>query len=381
MRGMQNAAGGTLKERALAFYANARGWRTKRRLIIFESDDWGAVRMPGPEVYNQLLSAGISVDKSSYARVDSLENGRDLELLMALLGRHQDFKGRSPIFTFNTVLGNPDFSAIRDDRFERFHHEHFFTSYLNVHGRDLESVWREGIDAGVIRPQFHAREHLNVPLWMRDLKAGHTAVRTAFDCGYYGLTTETSSTRQTNYLAAFWVETLDDLGVAQSALIDGLRLFEKTFGFRSASFVPCNYVLASELEDTAYVNGVRLIQGQRGQLAPDVHSGKFRVRRAFTGQRSSRGLVYSVRNVLFEPFSDDRIDWVARAMHDIASAFKLRKPAIVCSHRANYTSGMSTTNRDRSLHLLEELLTAIIKRWPNVEFTTSDELLQLMAPR
>ena len=34
---------------------NIPGWRTKRKLVVIESDDWGAIRMPSKEIYNQFL--------------------------------------------------------------------------------------------------------------------------------------------------------------------------------------------------------------------------------------------------------------------------------------------------------------------------------------
>lgn len=369
---------GPLKERVLSLHVNARGWRTRRRLIAFESDDWGAIRMPGPQVYSSLLAAGIPVDKSAYDRLDCLESRADLENLVGVLERNRDANGRPAVFTFNTVMGNPDFDAIRDDQFEMFHHEYLFDSYRRIHGEDLEPLWHEGISCGLIRPQFHAREHLNVPLWMRDLKAGRPDVRVAFDHAYCGLTTRTSAAGQSNYLAAFWADSPADLAVMSENLVDGLEIFNVTFGFRSLTFVPCNYVLPDELENVTHDHGVRLIQGQRGQLAPDPQGGNGRIRRIFTGQWSPRGPMYSVRNVRFEPFEDAHADWVARAMREIGSAFALHKPAIVCTHRVNYTSGMSVAHRDRSLRLLEELLRAISVRWPDAEFITSDELLHLM---
>ena len=37
------------------------GWRTKRKLIVLESDDWGSIRMPSVEAYNNLQKAGIDL--------------------------------------------------------------------------------------------------------------------------------------------------------------------------------------------------------------------------------------------------------------------------------------------------------------------------------
>ena len=96
---------------------------------------------------------------------------------MNVIDAHRDASGRPATFTFNTVMGNPDFEAIERDSFEHFHHQHLFESYRHYHGEDLEDDWRNAIDSRLIRPQFHAREHLNSPLWMADLKAGHQETR------------------------------------------------------------------------------------------------------------------------------------------------------------------------------------------------------------
>ncbi len=69
-------------------------------------------------------------------------------------------------------MGNPDFEKIKESGFETFFHEHFFDSYKRYHNQDLQSTWEEGIKAGLIQPQFHAREHLNVSLWLKDLREG-----------------------------------------------------------------------------------------------------------------------------------------------------------------------------------------------------------------
>ena len=54
------------------------GWHTKRHIIVFESDDWGAVRMPSLEVFNSLRSKGVSVgDSYGYDLNDTLASNDD----------------------------------------------------------------------------------------------------------------------------------------------------------------------------------------------------------------------------------------------------------------------------------------------------------------
>lgn len=85
-----------------------------------------------------------------------------------------------------------------------------------------------------------------------------------------------------------------------------------------------------------------------------------------------------MRNVLFEPFENEKIDWVNQAMNDINNAFIWGKPAIVSTHRINYVSQMSIKPRDKNLKMLNQLLKKILIRWPEVEFMSSDELYKII---
>ena len=56
------------------------GYKTNRKIVVFESDDWGSIRMPSKLAYSNLLNKGIDVDKSYlYDTLDSLEKKEDLE--------------------------------------------------------------------------------------------------------------------------------------------------------------------------------------------------------------------------------------------------------------------------------------------------------------
>lgn len=371
----------SVKDRTLWLYANLRGWRTRRKLVIFESDDWGAIRMPGRRAYDALLAAGIRVDRSAYDRLDCLERREDLNALFQVLSSHHDAGGRPARFTFNTVMGNPDFDAIRRDCFEHFHHQHMFESYRDYHGDDLEPVWREAIRAQLIQPQFHAREHLNAPLWMRDLKSGLPETQAAFEHRFYGLKTRTSSPYQKNYLAAYWPDSPLHMEQINEIAADGLSMFERTFGYRSSTLVACNYVWPHAIEGRFADLGVKLLQSQRAQIEPQpARQGATHARRHYTGQKSPHGLRYSVRNVLFEPYLDPHRDWCARALEHVGAAFQLGKPAVVCTHRINYVGGMDAVHRDRSLAMLGRFLDGLRRRWPDIEFISSDELACLMEP-
>ena len=43
-----------LKHRLSNIIYNIPGWRTKRHIVVIESDDWGAIRMPSRQVFDFL---------------------------------------------------------------------------------------------------------------------------------------------------------------------------------------------------------------------------------------------------------------------------------------------------------------------------------------
>ena len=61
-------------------------------------------------------------------------------------------------------------------------------------------------------------------------------------------------------------------------------------------------------------------------------------------------------------------------MKEIEIAFNCNKPATISSHRVNYMGTINPENRAEGLKKLDQLLGAIIKKWPEVEFITSMEL-------
>jgi hypothetical protein len=64
-------------------------------------------------------------------------------------------------------------------------------------------------------------------------------------------------------------------------------------------------------------------------------------------------------------------------MFKVNLAFKLRKPAIISSHRVNFIEN-NLSNKINGLKKLEKLLKEIVKKWPDVEFMSSKDLINLM---
>ena len=366
-------------EAAKSHWYNARGWRTGRRIVVFESDDWGAIRTPSLAVFERLQNSRNGIRVNRFDALDCLESGEDLQALAEVLSSFRSNHGGPARFTCNMVLQNPDYQAIEEADFETYSAESLFASYQRVHGQDLAPLWQEIQQEKFIQPQFHAREHLNVALWMKDLRAGHPATREAFGLGCYGQMQSTGSPHQGHYLAAYHANGRADLEEKGRVLAEGLELFERLFGFRSSTMIPCNYTWAGELTGQLAARGVLGLQGARVAHIPQVDAeGKLGRERRYLRSEPSGKLVDLVRNVTFEPYAKPDEDPVAPALRQVSTAFLWRKPAVVSTHRINYVSGLDLRHRDRSLSLLRELIAGILKRWPDVEFMTSDELARLM---
>jgi len=83
---------GTKKSEILVYLSNLPGWRTKRKIVVIESDDWGSVYMPSREALEALKGMGIPLT-SHYLNNDTLESNDDMKMLFDVLSRHTDGYG------------------------------------------------------------------------------------------------------------------------------------------------------------------------------------------------------------------------------------------------------------------------------------------------
>lgn len=359
-------------------YINARGWHSNRKLLLIESDDWGAIRMPSRKVYDYLLSKNITVDKSYFDKNDSLESVEDLQNLFEVLSNFHDINGNPAIITAFAVVANPFYEKIESENKVNYHYELIYDTYSrNSHTDKALTMIQKGVKEKLFYPQFHGREHINVKRWMEAINTSSLKEKIAFqqhsiissimegDTFHYDLP----------YFPALDLSEKNEISEQQNIIIDGLSHFKTIFGFESKSFVaPCG-IFSDEINKPLHDLGVTLLSGQ--QYKPKGNR-KLEVKNKIWGHKNEYGQIYWRRNCTFEPSRNQDHDWVNSCLKEIEIAFRWGKPAVINSHRVNFIGSIFRENREKTLVKLKFLLKEVQKKWPEVEFVDTEKLSNFM---
>lgn len=363
--------------------SNLPGWRTNRKIVVIESDDWGSIGLEDAHHLKALNTAGIwpvDADEARYIENDTLASEKDFADLFEVLDSVKDSKSKSAVFTAVAVVANPDFDKIKAADYQEYFYEPFTISLqrFSNHANSFQ-FWKEGIDKHLFVPQFHGREHLNISAWMRALQAGQEDTRKAFDLKFYGIT-DKQPVNHVAYRAAFDIDDPAEIAYLESVISSGLDLFQQLFGYKASFFVPTNGPFNNSLEKPLADRGIYYIGASKIQREP-VGFNRYRKHFHYPGQRNRLAQVYLTRNCIFEPNSGLSNDWVTTCLNDIEIAFRWNKPAVISSHRCNYIGHINPENRAKGLRELKQLLRSILKKWPETEFMTSNELGDLIAQK
>lgn len=355
------------------------GWHTKRKIVVFESDDWGMSRMKSPEAYKRLLAKGYPVNQCVYNRNDTLENNDDLQFLLEILASVKDKNGKNCLFTLNNVVANPHFERIKKNNFQQYYYEPFTETLKRYPNHDkVLNLYKEGIQSNLFQIQFHGREHINVNRWLKNLQDNNLVLLDAIREDMFTVANSPLGSGRRDFLDAFGEGYEIEYENLKEILCKGADLFEQIWGFRSKSFIAPCYAWSPTIENVLRQIGVRYLQGTHVQRFYKKGSTKVFKKYHYLGQRNHLNQRYLIRNVYFEPSEFSGTDVVDNALNAIDLAFNYYKPAVICSHRVNYIGGIRQKNRDHNLKKLKILLKKLLKKHPDVEFMSSDELGELI---
>ena len=351
-----------------------------QHVVIIESDDWGSIRMPSPKVLEELKSRGYHyADFIGYDLYDTLASNTDLEVLIETLSSVRDSEGHGAKLTMNCVVANPDFEKIRQSDFREYHYEVFTETLKRYPHHDRSfSLWKQGMSAGVLHPQFHGREHLNAQMWLQLLQKGCKPVLDSFDKEVISMVVDKENDSRQHVLAAYNLANEDEYAFAKRSVIEGLDIFEQLFGYRSESMIAPNYTWDTAIEDGAASYGVKYLQGGRNQRHSlyVVRNGGHNVIR-HTGERNANGQFYMIRNCSFEPSENPNRN-ADFCMAQVKKAFSRGQAAIISAHRQNFIGELYPANRDNNIKQFKSLLKTIVAKYPDVVFLSSDEFGKLL---
>ena len=336
--------------------------------VVFESDDWGTCSTIKQE---EDLPAYYEAMQTKSVPVSTLETSQLLDRLFQVLRSNLGVDGVPAVFTAFTNMGNPDFAAIEQSGFSKY-----FDIPL---GKGFPSGWKdtgcvgktlEGLREGVWSPEYHSLLHHNSPkLWLERLRgkgAASEKARALFRLGCFS---------QYEHLPEYMGYDLR----GQYAMIDtGFSRFEQLFGYTPNAAVTSDAY--PETEILWAVRGVKTVClknfKKKGAVVvyhtkpwnnqdPYARIGDF---------DPMAGVVYLIRNASFGPVdgSDENSDYAEECFQDILRNFRVEKePAVVQTHRANYTV-FSAEHANRCLDMLNSLLSKLSAK--GVHYLTTGEL-------
>ena len=357
-------------------YVNLRGWNTKAKLVVIESDDWGSIRMKSHKTVQKLYSENIPVEYSQFTQFDGLERVEDIEALYEVLSSVKDSRGNFACITPLVLTANPSFDRIRSNGFEKYEYESITETFSNYNEDGVIDLWNNfGIKENLFYPQFHGREHLNHTRWMKAIKQQDSLARKAFEQeSILGILLERSSQKD-NHMAAFEAINFEEQDAVDRSCKIGLEEFERLFGYKSISAMPSQSIISDKSIKTLISSEVKFLQcGQH--FVPTFDS--LDKRDYLWGHQDTNGMLYWRRNVNFEPYQNINKDHIDESLAEIALAFRFGKPAVISSHRINFTSRVTTSIRDVSLKQLKSLLKVIVRKWPDVQFISSAKLAEMI---
>jgi hypothetical protein len=365
-----------IKYQLLLSLKNIPGPSVKEKIVVIESDDYGGIRMPSEEAYKKMQHNGAGIATSRYNLYDTLEDKEDLENLFEVLTSVKDKNGNHAVVSPFVNVANPDFDKIKASDFQQYYYEPFILTLQKYarHSRTMD-VWREGMTQGIFMPEFHGREHLSVQPWMQKLKEGNKKVLAAFNerCTAVG-SIEGIHKYANEFRPEFYFVTEKEKSFLHHSITEGVKLFEQLFGYTPNAFVPSNSVFHPDFEDTVLQAGVPFLGVSHKNPTPGLKGELTFSKFTFRQQIQKDKLNFYIRNCAFEP-SDNSYTSVDLTMKQIAAAFRWGKPAIISTHRVNFTGGISKANGDKGLTELKTLLQKIVAQWPDVRFMSTGKML------
>ena len=354
---------------------NSFGWKTNRKVIVFSVDDYGVVRVSSKAALQAALESGVRPD-NRFDRLDALENRDDIEGMMETLGSVKDSKNRSAVMSAFLTPMNLDYEKFQTPKAIPL--EPLDVTFQKLQETDPSaytgawSAWKMAVKRGLFYPAFHGCQHWNSSAFREFSSRDPDLFDFVLKQRSYAWVPESveSTIRPMQGCAANSPEQLEEV---RHELSMGIDAFTNLFGRAPVYFNAPGGNEPLSLHAWLASKGLRFIDVPRAMKR--MNPGVFKTKRFFyTGAKGDSGQTYIVRNVVFEPTSEQGRASVDQALSQIDAAFKMRRAAVISSHRVNFAGHIEKQNRETGLASLKELLERIVSKWPDVEFISAEEL-------
>ena len=241
-----------VKQDLLNHLKNVGGWRTERKLVIFSVDDYGNLRIRNRNALNTLRKEGLAVSQR-FDCLDNLENAKDLSLLFEVLQSVSDRNGRPAVFTPYALPCNIDFEGMAANDFREYVYEKLPLTYAKLAREDTDYIgawelWRQGINLGILAPQFHGREHFNLANFNDLLAKGNKDLITCLHNGSY-VTVPAHSNYDSGWTAAFAYKAQLEIETFPLIIESGIQAFNEVYGYLPVAFTPPAQHFPPQLDD------------------------------------------------------------------------------------------------------------------------------------
>lgn len=361
-------------------FKNLFGWKTSRKLVVFCIDDYGNVRIGSKAAILELDRKHIKA-LNRFDLYDTLETTDDLSALYGVLQSVKGSKGEYPVFTPYALSANPNFELMQSEGYVSYKYETLPDTFIKLEGLDKTayngtwSLWNEGIEKGLMRPEFHGREHFNIKVIEEKMKAKDQDIIESLDNrSLTRITYDKCKTVGWNAAFSFW--RMRDTQNFTKIISSGVKLFKQVYGYQPKVFTAPSQQLPRLVEENLSEFGIVSFDRPFFQKR-HLGEGDYKTEINYSGYKKKIGLNYIVRNIAFEPTAN-RNDWVAKTLKEIETAFVWNKPAVISSHRVNFCGYIDESNRKKGLKDLKLLLKKIVQKWPDVEFISAGDLSDTM---
>jgi hypothetical protein len=341
-----------------------RGLRFDRPLLLFQSDDWGRVGVRDGEGWEELQAAGIPLGEKPYDFY-AFETAADLEALRDSLSKHRDSVGRNPSIVMNFIMANLDFDKCLESGTKEIPLVPISVGLPGQwHRPRLFEAYQQGVQDGVFFPALHGLTHFCVNAVRRELAANGERAQLIREmwCA------------QTPYIHwrmpwigfEYWDAELNPerrflpLDDQRSAIHRAAEIYQALF--QSTPFSACapGYRANDDTHTAWFEAWVRVAQnGPGARQAPYL---------------DRWGMLHTFRTIDMEPATTD-CD-LESLTEKIEHCFHRGLPAIVSVHSINFHSTLRDF-RTPTLALLDQLLTALEARWPNLLYVHDADLFQI----